>query len=98
METKGTTDVIKDLKWPFSNKLYIQRREHYAGLVEIRMSIKKYVRNKLTIITSRLARTFLMAKEGDSIPTISDYSQIFSVGSGTVQSAIQLLKLENAIE
>lgn len=62
------------------------------------MLIKKYVRNKQTIITSRLARTFLMAKEGDSIPTISDFSQIFGVGSGTVQSAIQLLKLEKAIE
>ncbi len=62
------------------------------------MSIKKYVRNKHTIITSRLARAFLMAKEGDSIPTINDYSQIFGVGSGTVQSALQQLKTEKAIE
>lgn len=62
------------------------------------MSIREQVRNKQTIITSRLARAFLMAKEGDRIPTINDYAQIFSVGSGTVQSAVQQLKQEGAIE
>jgi hypothetical protein len=39
-----------------------------------------------------------MAKEGDRIPTINDYAQIFSVGSGTVQSAVQQLKQEGAIQ
>ncbi len=62
------------------------------------MSIKEYVRNKHTYITSRLARMFLISKEGDSIPTINDLTQIFSVGSGTVQNAIQQLKREAAVE
>lgn len=61
------------------------------------MSIEKYIRNKHTYITSRLARMFLIAKVGDSIPTINDLTQIFNVGSGTVQSALQQLKVELAI-
>ena len=57
----------------------------------------KKIFNKHGAVTTNLARDIMSLNAGDRLPTIIDYTEIFSVSRGVVQNSISLLEEEGCI-